>query len=404
MRMLGWLRDGDWLDAARVCRVSVVIIVFSSIGLATLVASSDGMRDFQGRPLGTDFSNVWSAGRMALEGRAAEAYDWAAHHAEQQKAFGDEGIPFYGWHYPPFFLIAAAALAVLPYTAAWGFWMAATAPLYLLAIRGIIAEKAALLAAAAFPAVLVNVAHGQNGFLTAALIGGAMLVLDRRPLVAGVLIGLLAYKPQFGVLVPLVLAVSGRWKTFGAAAATVLVLSAVATALFGAEIWSAFLESGHLTRTVVLEAGSTGWQKFQSLFAALRAIGAPLEIAYALQGALFLGAATGLAWLWRGPAPMRVKAAGLIIGSLLATPYVMDYDLMALGPAIAFLAAEGLKSGFRSYEKSVLAFAFLAPIVARPVAEATLIPLGLIALVVLFALVLIRAGAVADGRATAEAA
>jgi hypothetical protein len=398
--MLALLKDADWLDAARVRRVSVVIILFSLIAVAALVATSDGMRDYQGRPLGADFSNVWAAGRMALEGRAAEAYDWAAHHAEQQEAFSDPAIPFYGWHYPPFFLMIAALLALLPYTAAWALWMAATFPPYLVAMRGILASKTAMIAAAAFPAVFVNATHGQNGFLTAALIGGAMLVLDRRPLVAGLLIGLLAYKPQFGVLIPLVLAATARWKTFGAATATVLILSAATTAFFGPEIWRAFLESGELTRTVVLESGNTGWEKIQSLFSALRALGAPVELAYAAQGALFLAVAAGLVVLWRSAAPHGVKAAGLIVGSLLATPYVMDYDLMALGPAIAFLAAEGARTGFRPYEKSALAFAFVAPIVARPIAEASLIPLGLIALAALFVLVMARVEILAARRKT----
>jgi hypothetical protein len=399
--MLDWLKTGDFIDAARVRRVCVFILLFSLIALSALVATSDGMRDYQGRPLGSDFSNVWSAGRMAQEGRAAEAYDWAAHHAAQKAAFADPNIPFYGWHYPPFFLIAAALLAFLPYTAAWAFWMAATLPLYLAAMRAIIPAKGALLAAVAFPAVFVNVTHGQNGFLTAALLGGAMLLLDRRPIVAGVLIGLLAYKPQFGVLIPLVLIATARWKTFGAAAATVLMLSGLTTAIFGAEIWRAFVESGVLTRTVVLESGNTGWEKIQSVFAALRALGASVELAYAAQGALFLGVAAGVILLWRSAASHGVKAAGLIAGSLLATPYLMDYDLMALAPAIAFLAAEGLRTGFRPYEKSALAFAFIAPIVARPIAEAAFIPLGLIALVTLFLVIFMRAGII--GRRTASA-
>ena len=57
--------------------------------------------------------------------------------------------------------------------------------------------------------MFVNVGHGQNGFLTAALLGGALHWLDRRPWLAGVLIGCLAYKPQFGVLIPVAL-LAGR--------------------------------------------------------------------------------------------------------------------------------------------------------------------------------------------------
>ncbi|MEQ8935560.1 MAG: glycosyltransferase family 87 protein, partial [Amphiplicatus sp.] len=340
---------------------------------------------------------------MAQEGRAPLAYDWTAHYAEQQQVFDDPEIEFYGWHYPPFFLLAAALLALLPYTVSWLVWMTATLPLYLASIRAILPEKGALLAAAAFPAVFVNVIHGQNGFLTAALIGAAMLLLDRRPLVAGVLVGLLAYKPQFGVLIPLALIAAGRWRSFAAAVATVLMLIAFSTLVFGPDVWRAFAESGHLTRTVVLESGNTGWEKIQSLFSALRALGAPVGAAYAAQGALFAGVGASLVWLWRSAAAQELKAAGLIVASLLATPYVLDYDLVALGPAIAFLAVLGLRDGFRPYEKTLLALAFFAPVAARPVAAATLIPLGLIVMLALYAFILGRARSMARAASPAAA-
>ncbi len=152
-----------------------------------------------------------------------------------------------------------------------------------------------LLLALAFPAVLIDVGHGQNGFLTAALIGGALVMLDRRPIVAGILFGLLVYKPQYGLLLPLVLAVSGRWKCFGAAAATVALLTIATTLTFGASVWHAFLISTHFTRTVVLEQGNTGWYKIQSVFAWARMWGAPIPLAYALQGAATVAVAAALA-------------------------------------------------------------------------------------------------------------
>ena len=112
-----------------------------------------------------------------------------------------------------------------------------------------------LLLAVAYPAVFVNLGHGHNGFLTAALMGGALVHLDRRPWLAGILFGLLAYKPQFGLMIPLVLVVTGRWRTIAAAAATVLALAAATTLVFGVDVWTAFLEGTRFTRIVVLEAG-----------------------------------------------------------------------------------------------------------------------------------------------------
>ena len=147
---------------------------------------------------------------------------------------------------------------------------------------------------------------------------------------AGVLIGCLAYKPQFGLLIPLVLMVSGRWRVFAAAAVTVALLALAITLAFGAEVWTAFLVSTRFTRMIVLKQGGTGWFKIQSVFSLVRMWGGGIALAYALQGAVTLLVAATLGWLWRTAAAFPLKAAALVIGCLLATPYSLDYDLMLL--------------------------------------------------------------------------
>jgi len=248
-----------------------------------------------------------------------------------------------------------------------------------------------LLLALAFPAVLINVGHGQNGFLTAALLGGALVVLDRRPLVAGILLGLLVYKPQYGLMLPIVLAASGRWRAFAAAAVTVVLLTIATTLAFGASAWQAFAVATEFTRTVVLEPGNTGWHKIQSVFAWARMWGAPIPLAYALQGTAIVALAIALAWLWRSTAPYPLKAAALCLATILATPYSFDYDMMVLAPTIAFVAADGLARGFGPWEKTALAALWLVPLVARSVAQLSLIPLGVPAMLVMFVLILRRA-------------
>jgi hypothetical protein len=248
-----------------------------------------------------------------------------------------------------------------------------------------------LLLALAYPAVFVNLGHGHNGFLTAALLGGALVQLDRRPWLAGLLFGLLAYKPQFGLMIPLVLAVTGRWRAFAAAAATVAALLAAATLAFGVDVWPAFLEGARFTRLVVLEAGNTGWHKIQSVFAWVRMWGGSVPLAYGVQAAVTVAVAVALAWLWRSRANFALKAAALAIAALLATPYSLDYDLMVLAPAIAFLAAYGLTHGFRPFEASALAVLWLAPLAARSFAQLTLVPLGTPAMLLVFGLILSRA-------------
>ena len=197
------VRSGDWLTAARARGYSLILLAIAAIALAGWIAISDGLIDRNGKPVGTDFSNVYAAGELTWQGKPADAYDPALQHAAEKATFGGREVPFFGWHYPPFFFAVAFVVAALPY--AWGLalWLAASLAAYLAAIRAILPRPETFLIATAFPAVFVNIGHGQNGFLTAALLGGALQLLDRRPWLAGVLIGLLAYKPQFGVLIPL---------------------------------------------------------------------------------------------------------------------------------------------------------------------------------------------------------
>jgi alpha-1,2-mannosyltransferase len=393
------LRSGDWLTRERIRLVAAALLLASAAGFLFLVVTSHGAVDLQGRPLGTDFSNVYAAGTYVLGGDTNAAFDPPQQFAREQAIFG-AATQFYGWHYPPYFLFIAAALAWLPYGLALAVWQAVTLGLYLLVIRAIVSPSPRtagrgddllwLLLALAFPAVLLNVGQGQNGFLTAALLGGALVVLDRRPILAGILLGLLVYKPQYGLMLPIVLGVSGRWKCFGAAAATVVALTIATTLTFGASVWGAFLDSTHFTRTVVLEQGNTGWYKIQSVFAWARMWGAPISLAYALQGMAIVALGAALARLWRSAAPYPLQASALCLATILATPYSFDYDMMLLAPAIAFIAVDGFVRGFGPWQKTLLAALWLVPLVARSIAHVSLIPLGVPAMLAMFILILRR--------------
>jgi len=384
------ISTGAWLTPSRMRGYSAVLLAAYLIASILWIALANGLVDRNNKPLGTDFSNVYAAGMLASNGKPDVAYDWPSEHAVEKAIFGRD-VPFYGWHYPPQFLLVAAILALVPYGWALALWMATTLSAYIAIIRVILPQPTAVLVALAYPAVFVNLLHGQNGFINAALLGGALLLLDRRPITSGVLIGLLAYKPQFGVLIPLMLLATARWTVVAAASATVLAACTVTLSMFGTKVWVAFAASTTLTRHVVLEAGSIGWEKIQSIFSAVRMWGGGVDLAYMAQGALALGVAAGLIWLWRSEAAVDLKASALAVAALIATPYVLDYDLMILAVAIAFYVRHGLARGFHNFELSLLAFAWIAPLLSRPLAEATGIPLGLTAQIVLFIMALCRA-------------
>ena len=382
------ISTGAWLTPSRMRGYSAVLLAAYLIASILWIALANGFVDRNNKPLGTDFSNVYAAGMLASNGKPDVAYDWPSEHAVEKAIFGRD-VPFYGWHYSPQFLLVAAMARSVWMGAA--LWMATTLSAYIAIIRVILPQPTAVLVALAYPAVFVNLLHGQNGFINAALLGGALLLLDRRPITSGVLIGLLAYKPQFGVLIPLMLLATARWTVLAAASATVLAACTVTLSMFGTKVWVAFAASTTLTRHVVLEAGSTGWEKMQSIFSAVRMWGGGVDLAYMAQGALALGVAAGLIWLWRSEAAVDLKASALAVAALIATPYVLDYDLMILAVAIAFYARHGLARGFHNFELSLLAFAWIAPFLSRPLAEATGIPLGLAAQIVLFIMALCRA-------------
>lgn len=367
----------------------LILLAIFGAAIIAVVAISNGRMGPNQLPLGSDFSQVWIAGRETLAGNPDMPYDIARHIAAQRQEFGAQSGVF-GWHYPPYFLAPAALLAHLPYLQALLLWQFATLALYLFVMTAImrgavIAPKFVVSAALAFSAVIINLGHGQNGFLTAALLGGGFYCLDRRPLLAGVLFALLAYKPQFGLCLPLFLLLDGRWRAIGAAAGTLAVMTLASVAAFGVESWRAFFASLSFTREAVIEQGATGFEKIQSVFAAARLLGADVATAYFWQSAVTAMALAALIWLVRSGADTRVKAAGAIVATLLTTPYSLDYDLMALAPAIAFLASHGLDKGFRPFEKSALAFAYVAPLLARPVATALPLPLGVVALLLIIA-------------------
>jgi hypothetical protein len=222
---------------------------------------------------------------------------------------------------------------------------------------------------------MIELLHGQNAFLTTALLGAALLALERRPTLSGVLFGCLCYKPQFAVLLPLALLAGGYWRTIAAAAVTVVLLSALSLAAFGWDSWAGFIAGGTLARQA-LEDGLVGFGKMQSLFAAIRLLGGSIGLAYGAQALMTLAVAILTVLVWRSGDSLGVRGAILAVGSILATPFVLDYDFVLLGLGIAWMVREGLDQGFRPYEKVMALAVFMLPLAARPLALSLDIPIS----------------------------
>ena len=386
------LRSGHWLTRARARAYSLILLVLCAIAIIGWIALSDRLIDRNGKPIGTDFSNVYAAGELTWQGRSADAYQPVLQHEAEKAMFGGREVPFFGWHYPPFFFAVAVLVAALPY--AWGLalWLIASFAAYLAVISAILPRAETLLIAAAFPAVFVNIGHGQNGFLTAALLGGALQLLDRKPWLAGVLIGLLAYKPQFGVMIPIALLAGGRWRSIAAAVATIAALSRSAAPRLAAGSGMPSPIPRHSRKRSCSNRAAPAGRK-SSRHSRRRAMwGADVQTAYAIQIALGLTLAVSVAWLWRSRRRVRTQGRRRLQPPACSQRPMCSITTSSYSPSPSLSShATASDRGFRDFEISLLAAAWIVPLLSRTMMGVTGIPLGLMVLLALYVFTLRRA-------------
>jgi hypothetical protein len=389
---MGWdvLRKAEWLEPGRV-RGYLLLLALVQVGVLVfqLATATNGV-DANGFLIGTDFISFWTSGRMLLAG--ANVYDTAAHVAVQREFHAIPG-EYTAFFYPPSFLPFVWPLGLLPYFPALGLWLTATGAAFLAAVRAWFRELGlkgpAVVLIAAFPPMFVTLTHGQTSFLVAALLGGGLLLVERRPWLAGVLIGLATIKPQFGLLVPVALLASGQWRTIAAAAVTALGLAAFAALAFGPQVWADWFAITRTASTATAD-GNIGFAKMVSVFAGLSLLGVPAAAAMLVQGAvsLALAAAVMVAGWRRAVTPGLV--ALVLAGAPLATPFVLDYDMVLTAFPLAYLFARGRAEGFADWERITIATTFAGAAFARPLAINLGVPIMPLLLASLFLLIFRR--------------
>ena len=389
-RFTNWLRDPSWLTVQRVTFYSgVLLLAYLAAAIAQLFHSHH-LIFASGKFVGGDFVVPYAASIAALKGDAASVYDIHRLYLQEAAVMGakDFGGPFME---PPMYLLIVLPLSMLPFIASWIVFETVTLAGYLAVLRRIAPIPVGLWLAITFPGVIINFTCGQNGFLTTALIGGGLLLLDRWPLLAGFLLGLMAYKPQFAILIPLALIVARRWRALIATAISAILFAAASLAVFGAPTWRAFVGSIAITQKIVLELGAINFSTLQSIFGAIRMWGGSVDVAYVFQAVVAIYAASAVVWVWQTSRPFALKAATLAVGSLMVSPYVLQYDLVLLALPIAWLAMEGFEKGFLPYEKAVLSVAWILPRVSLPVSQSAKIPIAPIVIIALMTAILRRA-------------
>jgi alpha-1,2-mannosyltransferase len=328
---------------------------------------------------------------LANAGTPQLAYDHAAHLAAEEAVVG-AGIEYQFFNYPPVFLLLCAVLARLPYLVAFVAFEVATLAFYVFVARRVLNDltSTAALALVAFPVVFWNLGLGQNALLTAALFGAATLLVDRKPLSAGLCFGALCYKPHFGLLIPVALAAGRRWTCIAAAAGMVAVMVGASVACFGWQTWHDFLVTAGISHSMY-ESGRILFTGFVSPFGAVRLLGGGVPLAYTVQIAAAAVAVIAVGVVWYLGLSLPVRAAMLATATLIAIPLSLLYDLMLPAIAACWLWRDDNGKPHPNWQKALMVVLFLGLLDPRGLSDKLHLPLGLMAVVCLFAIALHRA-------------
>ena len=391
---------GHWLSGARLRAYPQILLAVFAVAILAYVAASEGLEDPLGKPLGTYFSPFHAAAGLALRGEAAEVYRPEALLAAQQAAIpGTDDV--FAFPQPPVFLLLILPLGLLPYVPGLIAWFAlgygSYAVLLLRRLQG--AAGAGTWAVLAFPGAILCALNSQTGLLAVALLAAAVGLLPRRPLVSGLLFGLCGFRPELALAIGLALAAGGHWRTLAAAAASLAGLVAASVAAFGVGPWLAFRDSLPWLGEVLAE-GQLPWFKLVSVYGAGRLVGLGLEAAVLLQVAGTLLALSALVWAWRRSAPLELKAGVLGCAALLISPLTLYYDLVLLALPLLWLALEGVRRGWRPWERELLAAAWALPLIAVPLGQAVALQVAPLVILLVLLCLLRRLG----GQATAALA
>ena len=329
------------------------------------IFTGSGLLDRTGKPIGADFLVFWSASSMALAGDPASVYDFPKFYKIEQ-TIANYPNP---WVYPPTYLLMVLPLSLLPYLPSYIVWILSTFCIYLIVIRRIAPHPITTWLALAYPGTFQNIVHGQNGFLSTALLGGGLLLLDNFPLTAGILFGLLSYKPHFAILVPIALAAGKYWKPLAAMLVSSVCFIFLSGIALGWRTWVAFYNNISSPIMIIIQE-KTLWMKMPTTFSSLLLAGFDHSLAGALQGFVMIGAVIIVAWVWYKEAPLYIRGSVLISGTLLFTPYAFYYDLSLLVLPLAWLGWECFQGGWELMEQSILILIWLLPFAAPAIAIA----------------------------------
>ena len=329
-------------------------------------------RTIHGQPIASDFANYWTASSMALSGNPTAPYDINKLFGLEMKIFGASGPLGVGWYYPPTFLLIVLPLALLPYLPALFTWLAST-----LAAESWILYRISPTANIFWLSVFstgnfCNFLFGQNGYLSASLLGGGLLLLDTHPVAGGLLLGMMSYKPNLALLIPLALIAGRRWRALLSAGASALAMVLLSFMALGYQVWIEYWKISALPMSLSAKIGP--WSIMPTFYSTVLSLGFDLFTAYTVQCLIMAIVAFLVAWAWYREVNFVLRASILTLGILLFTPYAFTYDLAILSLPLVWLWVDGQKNGRFPGETLLLFLGWITPFFSQLIWSLRLIP------------------------------
>jgi hypothetical protein len=328
------------LDRERLNTYPKIILLLYVVIYGFWIFSGSGNADLMGKPIGGDFSAFWAASRMVLSGEAAHVYDDERMFAAEKSITGlDYRNPV---PYPPVWFLVIAPLALFAYIPSLILWLTLTLSAFLYVTYRFAPHALTVWLTLSFPGTFQNVIHGHNGFLAASILGLALLIIDKYPLMAGLVLGMLIFKPHLVMIIPLFLVVGRCWRVLSGLIISLSLLVIASVILFGLDAWFRFFEKIPFMM-YLLQNEFLQMHQLVSTLGALLLLGIPYNIAIGIHLICSLIGIGLTAMAWYKNEPSYVKHSLLVLSVLLVTPYANSYDLTLLALPICWIGWEAYK-------------------------------------------------------------
>ncbi len=350
-----------WLTKKRLQLFSWAFFVFSALFSGQFLFNNFISSNVQAPKPGRDFVAFWAASHLAKTGNAERSYDFESINSIAKSIDPETGS--FGWFYPPTYQAITFPLSYIDYKASYFTFIFSTLLLFFISAKILSKKQAGAFIILAFPAIMVNIAFGQNSLLTAAIAALGMATLDKRPVIAGILLGILSIKPHLAILFPLAMALGRYWTALIAFVSTALAIIIASVMLLGQQVWVEFFKNID-SPALWLETGRIPWRIMTSPFANARLLGGSIETAYIIQGVFSFSLLATMIYIWIKTTDSALRGSILILATLGFSPYMYDYELTWLAIPLILLSVRGMEKGWLPKEKEILIFLWLVPLIS----------------------------------------